>query len=126
MRALIVDDSRSMRSILRRTVSSFGFTGVDEADNGAAALARLDEDVQHSTTPDVVLVDWNMPVMGGREFIVELRKQRAFDRIKVLVVTSESSPRVVLDALAAGADDFAMKPVTREIIADKLAVMGML
>mgnify|MGYP001369131274 CR=1 FL=1 len=120
MRVLIVDDSRSMRSILRRIVATLGFAEIGEAEHGAAALAQIDEH-----RPELVLVDWNMPVMGGREFITELRKDRANDRIKVLVVSSESSVRVVMDALRAGADEYAMKPITEEVITDKLALMGL-
>lgn len=120
MRALIVDDSRSMRSILRRMVAGLGFAEIAEAEHGADALVQVDE-----YRPELVLVDWNMPVMGGQEFITELRKQRAYDRIKVLVVTSEASPRIVIDALKAGADEYAMKPVTQDVIGDKLALMGL-
>ncbi len=119
MRALIVDDSRSMRSILRRLVAPLGFADIDEAEHGMAALERLDGNL-----PELVLVDWNMPVMGGHEFLVEMRKQRAYDRVKVLVVTSDSSPRTVMDALRAGADEYAMKPVNEDVISGKLALMG--
>lgn len=120
MRVLIVDDSRSMRSILRRTVAALGFADIAEAEHGADALAKCGE-----TTPELVLVDWNMPVMGGHEFLIELRKHRDYDRVKVLVVTSESSPRTVMDALKAGADEYAMKPLTADVIGDKLALMGL-
>lgn len=120
MRVLIVDDSRSMRSILRRIVTGLGHTDVAEAEHGADALAQVGAQL-----PELVLVDWNMPVMGGREFITELRKDRAHDRVKVLVVSSESNARIVMDALRAGADEYAMKPVTEEVISDKLALMGL-
>ncbi|HWL44746.1 MAG TPA: response regulator [Ilumatobacter sp.] len=120
MRVLIVDDSRSMRSILRRIVAPLGFAEIAEAEHGADALAQVGEQA-----PELVLVDWNMPVMGGQEFIVELRKDRAYDRVKVLVVSSESSARIVMDALRAGADEYAMKPVTADVISDKLVLMGL-
>ena len=120
MKILIVDDSRSMRMILRRMMSQIGFDDIDEAENGAAALELIAQ-----STPELALVDWNMPVMGGQEFIETLRSKRDYDRLKVLVVTSESNPRIVYEALKAGADEYAMKPITPEIITGKLEMMGL-
>ena len=120
MKILIVDDSRSMRMILRRMMSQIGFDDIDEAEHGAAALELIAQ-----STPELALVDWNMPVMGGQEFIETLRSKRDYDRLKVLVVTSESNPRIVYEALKAGADEYAMKPTTPEIITGKLEMMGL-
>jgi two-component system chemotaxis response regulator CheY len=120
MRVLIVDDSRSMRKILTKMMSTLGYTEVDEAEHGEIALERL-----ASQTPQVALVDWNMPVMGGLDFIKAMRGERSYDQVKVLVVTSETSPRIVYDALKAGADEYAMKPLDAEVLGDKLRLMGL-
>lgn len=120
MRVLIVDDSRSMRMILKRMLAEIGHTEIAEAEHGEAALSQLD-----SFEAELALVDWNMPVMNGLEFVASLREDRRYDRMKVMMVTSESSARVVYEALKAGADEFAMKPVTREVIEDKLQLMGL-
>ena len=120
MRVLIVDDSRSMRLILKRMLAEMGHTDVVEAEHGEQALARVEE-----IPPELALVDWNMPVMNGLEFVTELRKSRSYDKVKVMMVTSESSPRLVYEALKAGADEYAMKPVTREVIEDKLQLLGL-
>lgn len=120
MRVLIVDDSRSMRMILRRMMVEIGHTDICEAEHGVQALSHLD-----SFEAELALVDWNMPVMNGLEFVEAVREARQFDRMKVMVVTSESSARIVYDALKAGADEYAMKPVTREVIEDKLQLMGL-
>ncbi len=120
MRILIVDDSRSMRMILKRMLADMGHTDVVEAEHGADALDRMLE-----STPELALVDWNMPVMNGLEFVTELRTKREYDKVKVMMVTSESSPRLVYEALKAGADEYAMKPVTREVIEDKLQLLGL-
>jgi two-component system, chemotaxis family, chemotaxis protein CheY len=119
MKVLVVDDSRTMRIILRRMLGELGVTNVVEAGDGKEALARIDEG-----RPDVVLVDWNMPVMNGLEFVIALRERRDCDRIKVMMVTSESSPRQIYDALRAGADEYAMKPVDLEVITGKLQLLG--
>lgn len=119
MRVLIVDDSRSMRRILGKMMNDLGFTEIDEAEHGAEALQRLS-----LTVPQIALVDWNMPVMGGKEFITEMRQQRDYDKVKVMVVTSETSPRIVYEALKAGADEYAMKPLDPGVISDKLQILG--
>ena len=120
MRILIVDDSRSMRLILKRMLADMGHTEVVEAEHGGQALERLQEGAA-----ELALVDWNMPVMNGLEFVQAMREVRAYDRIKVMMVTSESSPRLVYEALKAGADEYAMKPITREVIEDKLQLLGL-
>lgn len=120
MKILIVDDSRAMRMILKRMMGQLGFSDIAEAEHGAAALESLSTSI-----PELALVDWNMPVMGGQEFIETLRTKRDYDKLKVMVVTSESNPRVVFAALKAGADEYVMKPITSEIITGKLQIMGL-
>ena len=120
MRTLVVDDSRTMRTILRRTLAELGHHDVEEAGHGVEALARFEERV-----PDLALVDWNMPVMGGRELVLALREVRAYDSARIVVVTSETSPRIVVEALRAGADEYAMKPVTADVVEAKLALLGL-
>ena len=119
--ALVVDDSRAMRSLLRKVVGGLGFEVV-EAEHGQEALDRLEELGELA----FALVDWNMPVMDGLSFIRTVRDDRRFDRMRLLMVTSETNPRHVYEALKAGADEYAMKPVTGDVIRDKLGMLGML
>ncbi len=121
MRALVVDDSRAMRTILRKMLVELGFEEIYEAEDGVAALRVLGE----GAAPDLALVDWNMPEMNGLELVTALRADRSFDRLRLMMVTSESSPRQVYSALKAGADEYAMKPLTREVIEEKLELMGL-
>jgi two-component system chemotaxis response regulator CheY len=120
VRILVVDDSRTMRLILRRMLAELGQTDVQEAEHGLDALRKLVEPL-----PDLALVDWNMPEMNGLEFLKAVREVRAYDSVKLMVVTSESSPRIVYDALKAGADEYAMKPITAAVIDDKLQLLGL-
>ncbi len=115
MRALVVDDSRAMRMMLRRTLGQLGFE-VLEAEHGAAGLAVL----EGAGPVDVCLVDWNMPVMDGLEFIRAVRAVPEYERMVVVMVTSESDPARILRALMAGADEYATKPLTPEVLVDKL------
>lgn len=119
MRALVVDDSRAMRMILRRELSRLGFE-VFEAGDGEEALARLAE----LGPVDVALVDWTMPVMDGVSFLKKVRADPELERVRVVIVTSESDPAQILHALMAGADEYATKPITAAALAEKLGLVG--
>lgn len=120
MRALVIDDSRATRAVLKRMLTGIGYDVV-EAPHGRAALDLLATE----GLPDVALVDWNMPEMDGLELITALRAEPRYDRTRLMMVTSETSPRQMYDALKAGVDEYAMKPITREVIEDKLGLMGL-
>jgi two-component system, chemotaxis family, chemotaxis protein CheY len=120
MLALVVDDSRAMRSILTRLLSGLGFD-VAQAGDGAEALAVLDA----GTRPDVILVDWNMPVMDGLTFIKNVRAREDLRDISLMMVTTESEQGQIVRALAAGAHAYVIKPFTDEVIAEKLALLGL-
>ena len=122
MRAIVVDDSRAMRTLLRRMLTDIGFAEVLEAEHGRDALDRLGAGGE---PPSLALVDWNMPEMNGLELIEAMRSERRYDRTRLMMVTSETNPRHVYDALKAGVDEYAMKPITREVIQDKLGLMGL-
>ncbi|WEK41076.1 MAG: response regulator [Candidatus Brevundimonas colombiensis] len=115
---LIVDDSRIIRKVARRVIEGLGYE-VDEAADGAEALAYC-----IGAMPDVVLVDWNMPVMDGITFLRRLRATAGGDRPKVLFCTIETRPERIAEALAAGADDYVMKPFDGEILQSKLMEVG--
>jgi two-component system, chemotaxis family, chemotaxis protein CheY len=120
MLALVVDDSRAMRSILTRLLSGLGFD-VAQAGDGAEALSVLDTGAR----PDVILVDWNMPVMDGLTFIKNVRAREDLRDISLMMVTTESEQGQIVRALAAGAHEYVIKPFTDEVIAEKLALLGL-
>jgi two-component system chemotaxis response regulator CheY len=119
VRALIVDDSKTIRDLLGDILRDLGFE-VHDAENGEAALAALDalQDV------DVVLVDWIMPEMDGLSFVKAVRSRRERDKVRLLMVTTQTEMPRVVTALEAGADEYLMKPVTREMVRQKLELMG--
>lgn len=119
MRALVVDDSRAMRKILARILNGMGIE-VTDAENGQVALDRLKE----NGGIDLCLVDWNMPIMDGYEFICQVRADSSYENMKILMVTTESEIEQMVKALEAGADDYVMKPFTTEVISDKLNLLG--
>lgn len=120
MRALIIDDSKAMRTILGRMLRELGFEVV-EAGNGREGLQRL----QESGKIDLALVDWNMPEMNGLEFIRTVRAEQSYNGVLLMMVTTETEMENVARALAAGANEYVMKPFTQEVILEKLQIFGM-
>jgi two-component system chemotaxis response regulator CheY len=119
MLAMVVDDSRSMRLTLALYMTGFGFD-VIEAGDGADALAKLDAGAR----PDVVFVDWNMPTMDGLTFIKQCRANQEYQDIVLMMLTTESSISRISQALAAGAHEYVIKPFTKDVIAEKLKILG--
>ena len=115
---LIVDDSRIIRKVARRIVEGLGFE-VDEAADGSEALAFC-----AGVMPEVVLLDWSMPVMDGMTFLRRLRAMPGGDAPKVLFCTIETRAERIAEALSAGADDYVMKPFDGEILTSKFAEVG--
>jgi len=120
MKALVVDDSRAMRVILKNQLEGVGFKVV-EAGDGKQALDRLKE----FGAMDLALVDWNMPVMTGYELICAVRAQKNFDSMSIMMVTTESESSQVEKALAAGANEYVMKPFSPQTLREKLMMLGL-
>jgi two-component system, chemotaxis family, chemotaxis protein CheY len=119
--AIVIDDSRAMRLILRRIVSQLGFE-VIEAEDGQAALnllAAVDE------VPKLALIDWNMPNMNGLEFVVAARDDARLRDMTLVMVTTESEHGHIVRALAAGAHEYVIKPFTTDAMIEKLALLGL-
>jgi two-component system, chemotaxis family, chemotaxis protein CheY len=119
MYALIIDDSRAMRRILRQIVEPLGFE-ILEAGNGQEGLACLHQ----AGSVEVTLVDWNMPVMNGLEFVKAVRSDDSWKDMKLVMVTTETEPSQMARALMAGVDEFVMKPFTADILIDKMRLIG--
>ena len=119
MRALVVDDSKPIRSIVARVLRDLRFECA-EAANGAEALELL----ASGGRPDLVTVNWHMPVMDGIELIKRLRGSRAHRDLRLLMISTESDRGRIEEALAAGADDFVSKPFTAEALVRKLVGLG--
>ena len=119
MRALVVDDSRTMRAIVARHLRELHFE-VSEAASGLEALVSI----RKIGPVDVVLVDWNMPEMSGVEFLKRIREEEAYENVPVMMVTTESEMSQVEVALEAGANEYLMKPFDREALLQKLLLLG--
>jgi two-component system, chemotaxis family, chemotaxis protein CheY len=118
MRALVIDDSRTVRAIIGRILRDEGIEVV-EAANGREGLERL----RQSPGVELVLVDWNMPEMNGLEFVEAVRADRAYDPVRIMMVTTETEQGQVVRALEAGANEYLMKPFTRDVLVAKLSLL---
>jgi len=119
MRALIIDDSRAMRTILQKIMGEVGFEAVTAA-NGNEGLETL----QNTDGIELVLIDWNLPGMNGYEFACAVREMSRFNDVKLMMVTTETEIENVSKALDAGVNEYVMKPFTKETIQEKLALLG--
>lgn len=116
---LVVDDSKVIRKVARHILESLNMK-VSEACDGREALSQC-QDQNH----DVVLLDWNMPVMNGMEFLQQLSETHA-SRPKVIFCTTENGLGHIKAALEAGADEYVMKPFDRDTLESKLQIVGVL
>lgn len=120
MKILIIDDSRTMRRLLTSYVAPLQAETVEAAD-GQQALDAL----ELYGPFDLALVDWDMPVMNGLEFVKAVRSDPSQDGLQLMMVTAQNSLEAVTTALTHGANDYLMKPLTEEMVLDKLRVLGL-
>ena len=120
-KALVIDDSRAMRMIVSKLLVKAGFE-VTQAANGREGLEAMEA---HSGAFEIALVDWNMPDVNGLEFVERVRARPEWARVRLMMVTTETEMEQVSRALAAGADEYVMKPFTEEALADKVRLLGM-
>lgn len=118
MKALVVDDSMTMRLMLRHLLQEQGYQ-VTEACNGAEAMQVLAAD----PAPDLITLDWNMPVMGGGATLDAIRLNMDYADAKILVISSETDQEKVADALACGTDEYLMKPFSPSALHEKLEIL---
>ena len=117
---LIVDDSKVIRTVAKRILESLSFA-TDEAGDGAKAFEACQRKM-----PDAILLDWNMPVMNGIEFLRKLRGSPGGDQPVVLFCTTETDMSHIKEAMAAGANEYIMKPFDSEILQSKLEQVGLI
>ncbi|MEF3168527.1 MAG: response regulator [Deltaproteobacteria bacterium] len=120
MKALVVDDSQSMRNIVKKGLRGMGiFDEISEAENGQIALELLE-----SKGPfDLVLLDWYMPVMEGYDCLVNIRGNERWSDTKVMMVTTENQQENIIRAVMAGANEYLMKPFNTEMLEEKVRMV---
>lgn len=124
-KAMVVDDSRTIRRILGGILTELGYD-VCQAEHGKEALGVLDRERATGVPVSLALVDWNMPEMNGLEFVQSLRADSRNAALVAIMVTTETQVDQMVAALEAGANEYVMKPFTKDIIQDKLRLLGVL
>jgi two-component system chemotaxis response regulator CheY len=117
---LVVDDSAVIRKVARRILEGYDFE-ISEAEDGQQAL-----ELCRQRMPDAILLDWNMPVMDGYDFLKALRKSPGGGEPKVVFCTTENDVGHIARAMHAGADEYIMKPFDRDIVTSKLQQVGLI
>lgn len=117
---LIVEDSRVIRRVTRTIMDGLGFN-CTEAEHGQEAVAACEK-----AMPDIILLDWNMPVMSGIDFLKKLRTMPKGDTPKVIFCTTENDFNHIQEGMAAGANEYIMKPFDSDIIKSKLEMLGLI
>jgi len=115
MKFLVVDDFSTMRRIVRNLLKELGFTNVDEAEDGVAALQKL-----KGEPFDFVVSDWNMPNMTGIDLLKAIRADAGLKHLPVLMVTAEAKKENIIEAAKAGASGYVVKPFTAATLDEKL------
>jgi two-component system chemotaxis response regulator CheY len=123
MKMLIVDDAKAMRTFLVYLARELSFDTI-EAGDGLDALKTLTRNDPRQPF-DIALVDWEMPRMNGLEFIQAVRRNNDFAGLKLLMITTLNAPEQISAALQAGANDYLMKPVDKDMLMEKLQILGL-
>ena len=117
---LLVDDSTSLRAMVKNQLLGMGYKKIFEAENGSVALEQVKGSLATGSSFNLILCDWNMPVMNGINFLVEIKADIKLRSIPVLIVTAESDVKQVVQAISAGASDYIVKPFDENILAEKM------
>ena len=121
LKILVVDDSSTMRRIIKNTLGRLNYKDVIEAENGAEAWAQM----QENKDLGMLITDWNMPEMNGLELVKKVRASGDFNDLPIIMVTTEGGKAEVITALKAGVNNYIVKPFTPQVLKEKLAaVMG--
>jgi len=122
MSILVVDDSSTMRRIIKNTLNRIGRKDVIEGADGLEGWEQL----QKNDDIDIIITDWNMPNMNGLEFVRKIRADSKYDLIPIVMVTTEGGKAEVITALKAGVNNYIVKPFTPQILKEKLEAIGVL
>lgn len=118
LKVLIVDDDEMMRRLVRRALTSFGFTRIQEAENGAEGVAAASRD-----RPDIIICDYHMPGMHGLQLVETVRSDGALDHTAIIMLSAADDRAVIENARDLGADTFMVKPFDRADLKQLIAVL---
>jgi len=118
LRVLFVDDSPTMRRIIQNSLQKIGYTDMIQSENGEDALEKLE-----NNPIDLIITDWNMPVMNGEQLVINIRREEKYSSIPILMVTTRGMKEDVLTAVRIGVNGYVVKPFTPDILKKKISDM---
>lgn len=118
MKLLVVDDSSTMRRIIKNTLQRLGYEDILEAENGVEAW-----NLMNSSDIRILITDWNMPEMNGLDLVKKVRAEARYKDIPIIMVTTEGGKAEVITALKAGVNNYIVKPFTPQVLKEKLEVV---
>jgi two-component system chemotaxis response regulator CheY len=116
MKILVVDDSSTMRRIIKNTLGRIGHKDILEAEDGVVAWKVMSE----NSNIDILITDWNMPEMNGLQLVQKVRAEEKYTDLPIIMVTTEGGKTEVITALKAGVDNYIVKPFTPQVLQEKL------
>lgn len=119
-RVLVVDDMTAMRIRVNNQLRTMGFDNIQQAGDGKEALALLESNLKNEKPIELILSDWNMPVMSGIDFLVKVRQHDFYGKIPFIMITAEGEKEQVITALRKGVTDYLIKPVEQATLEQKL------
>ena len=119
MKILVVDDSSTMRRIIKNTLARLGYKDIIEGADGVEAWEAL----QNNPDTEVVITDWNMPNMNGLELVKKIRAEEKYKDMPIIMVTTEGGKKEVITALKAGVNNYIVNPLTPQVLKEKLQVV---
>jgi two-component system chemotaxis response regulator CheY len=123
IRILVVDDMMTMRQLIKSQLKSMKFKNFSDAENGEAGYKLLQQNHDLKTPIDLVLSDWNMPVLNGLDFLKKVRASAEFKDLPFMLITAEGEQSQVMEAIKAGVSNYVVKPFTPAIIQEKIAAV---
>jgi two-component system chemotaxis response regulator CheY len=123
LKILIVDDFEMIRTVIKKELTSLGFTNFEEASDGQEAFSKLKSAKEMDAPFDLVFCDWNMPVMTGIDLLKKCRKTPGLILLPFIMVTAESESENVIMALKMGANDYIIKPISPEVLKKKIVIV---
>lgn len=120
LKVLIVDDFEMVRVMLKNTLKSLGYTDFSEAENGFDAWKKIEEAHSANKPYQIIFCDWNMPEMGGIEFLEKCRADAKYKDVPIIMVTAEAEQDHIVTALKKGATDYIIKPISPEMLEKKV------
>jgi len=119
-RFLVVDDSASVRALVKEQLASLGFSNVVEANNGKEAVKKLEGLTNAGVKIDLIIADWVMPEMTGIDLLRDLKENQLYKQIPFLMITTEGHSERVVEAIVSGVNDFIIKPFDEKVLSERL------